>query len=138
MTSEKAYGLTDNSAINFLSSLCPCFSAILAGSSPYLFVILQAHVASGQLSRNVARFFNPNLAAQWRRVGNSSKLLSVYGNKDFRKNRFAFIEHLPTSFTKVLWILVLWNHNYHNSNTELAYKEQFLQLTVSQFTYTFP
>lgn len=60
----KTHGLTDNSLINFLNSLCPCFFAILSGSSPYLLVILQARVASGQLSRNVARFFKPNLAAQ--------------------------------------------------------------------------
>lgn len=61
---EKAHEPTDNSLINSLIFLCPCFSAILAGTSPSILVILQALVASGCLSRTAVRFFNPNLAAQ--------------------------------------------------------------------------
>lgn len=74
---EKKKTLTEKSSKIFLSSLCPCLSARCAGSEPSKFFILEAQVAPEHWSKWIAKFFKPNFAAQWRRVGSSLKWVSV-------------------------------------------------------------
>lgn len=63
--------LTITSSKIFLSSSWPCLSARCSMSEPSMFFILAAQAAPEHWSRWRARFFKPNLAAQWRSVGSS-------------------------------------------------------------------
>lgn len=96
--------LTITSSKIFLSSSWPCLSARCSVSEPSMFFIRAAHVAPEHWSRWRARFFKPNLAAQWRSVGSS--LAWVSGDtKNKRLNILLYLHcHKLTKYNLVLRI----------------------------------
>lgn len=96
--------LTITSSKIFLSSSWPCLSARCSMSEPSMFFILAAQVAPEHWSRWRARFFKPNLAAQWRSVGSS--LAWVSGDTwNKRSNILLYLHcHKIAKFNQVLRI----------------------------------
>lgn len=120
--------LTITSSKIFLSSSWPCLSARCSVSEPSMFFIPAAQIAPGHWSRWRARFFKPNVAAQWRRVGSS--LAWVSGDtRNKRLNRLYLHCHEIANYNLVLritprklsrtsgsvrkpWLSLQWRHSF--------------------------